>query len=113
VGESDLDDPLPFTRVKPQPLQTFVEVDADGVTGLCRFSADRRSSGGEWYRMIQKMAQLKRPKKSAVVTLREEDVAGRNDLWMSTDDYQAAFDQQLKEALAIVQRFCSAIDASR
>jgi carboxyl-terminal processing protease len=71
VGEADLDYPLPFDHIAPQPFKRFGYVEPVIVDQLRRLSADRCAAAEKFQKEVRRIARYKEQKAKKVVTLNE------------------------------------------
>ena len=71
VGEADLDYPLPFDRVAPQPFKRFDYVTPAVVNQLRGLSAQRCGTTEKFQKVVRNIARYKEQKAKKYVTLNE------------------------------------------
>ncbi|MEI8375694.1 MAG: carboxy terminal-processing peptidase [Planctomycetota bacterium] len=71
VGEADLDYPLPFDQVKPQPYKKFDRVNPSLVDQLHRLSAARCAASEKFQKVERNIAHYQQQKAKKSVTLNE------------------------------------------
>ncbi len=71
VGEADLDYPLPFDQVAPQPFRKFESVNQALVDQLKRLSAARCTASEKFQKVERNVAHYKQQKTKKTVTLNE------------------------------------------
>jgi carboxyl-terminal processing protease len=87
VGEADLDNSLPFSRVPSLNYAPFELVTGDVIQFLAQKSAQRIAANAEFQKELEKIEKYKEQKARKTVSLNaEEFLAQRNNLGQTEDD---------------------------